>query len=232
MRIVELLGTTAADGSKAITSPTLGRPMRLVKVLWKNIDFAAGVDATIKAVGSESAANALGVAVASLDRTLLTLTNADADAWHEISGPDNIVDQQIRLNITSGGDGKKGGAILYLDEIASDSVQLSGDGAGGASEPLVVEYVPPTTFYHGQTNVTTAGTEVALAASQVLVEGIVTVKAKHANTGDIFVGKNPVTLSTGFVLDAGEQITLTVDNIADIFIDSSVNGEGVSYIAS
>ena len=95
-----------------------------------------------------------------------------------------------------------------------------------------MSYAPVTTFYHGQTNVTTAGTEVALGAAQPLAEGIVTIKAKHANTGWIYVGKNPVTLTTGFVLDAGEQITLTTDQLAEIYIDSSVNGEGVSWVAS
>lgn len=90
----------------------------------------------------------------------------------------------------------------------------------------------PTTFYHGQKTVTTAGTEVALAPSQPLMEGIITIKALHANTGWIYIGKDPVTSSTGFVLDAGERITLTTDNVADVFIDSSVNGEGVSWIAS
>jgi hypothetical protein len=104
--------------------------------------------------------------------------------------------------------------------------------ADGQVPVKLASSTPAATFYHGQTNVTTAGTEVALAASQALTEGIVTVKAKHANTGWIYVGKNPVTSSTGFVLDAGEQVTLTVDNINDVYIDSSVDVEGVSWLAS
>jgi hypothetical protein len=100
-----------------------------------------------------------------------------------------------------------------------------------AAAPLPITIAAPTTFYHGQTTVTTAGTEVALAASQAILSGV-TVKALHANTGWIYVGKNPVTSSTGFVLDAGESIFVEVDNINDIYIDSSVNGEGVSWVAS
>lgn len=88
----------------------------------------------------------------------------------------------------------------------------------------------PLTFYHGQKSVTTAGTEIALAAAQSIHH--VTVKAHHANTGFIYVGKNPVTSATGYVLDAGEQVFIEVDDLADVFIDSSVNGEGVSFIAS
>lgn len=89
----------------------------------------------------------------------------------------------------------------------------------------------PTTFYHGQTTVTTAGTEVALASSQALLSGV-TIKAMAGNTGFMYVGKNPVTSTTGFELDAGEQIFIETDNLADVYVDSSVNGEKVCYSAS
>jgi hypothetical protein len=89
----------------------------------------------------------------------------------------------------------------------------------------------PSTFYMGQNTVTSAGTEEALASSQTLTSGV-TVKALHANTGYIYVGTNPVTSTTGFVLDAGEQIFIEVDNLADVYIDCSVSGEGVSWLAS
>lgn len=89
----------------------------------------------------------------------------------------------------------------------------------------------PGTFYMGQKTVSSAGTEEALAGSQALLSGV-TVKALHGNTGWVYVGTNPVTSSTGFVLDAGEQIFIEVDNLADVYIDVSVNGEGVSYIGS
>lgn len=88
-------------------------------------------------------------------------------------------------------------------------------------------------WWHGQKAVATAGTEVALAASQALFVGQVTIKAWHANAGMIYVGKNPVTLSTGYVLDAGEVVTLcNVANLVDVYVDASVNGEGVSFVAS
>ena len=89
----------------------------------------------------------------------------------------------------------------------------------------------PTTIYHGQKTVTTAGTEVALASSQAILSGV-RIKALAANTGIIYVGANPVTSSTGFALAAGEEVFVEVANLATVYIDSSVNGEGVSYIAS
>jgi hypothetical protein len=81
----------------------------------------------------------------------------------------------------------------------------------------------------GQKTVTTAGTQVALASSQA-VKGV-TIKALHANTGMIYVGGSDVD-SGDFVLDAGEQIFLEIDNLATVWIDSGVNGEGVSFIAT
>lgn len=81
-----------------------------------------------------------------------------------------------------------------------------------------------------QRNVTTAGTEVPLSSSQILARNL-KIKAKHGNTGMIYVGANPVTSTTGYVLDAGEVLDLSsvgwVD-LSEIFIDSDTNGEGVS----
>ncbi len=94
-----------------------------------------------------------------------------------------------------------------------------------------VGYVdPPATVFHGQKNVTLAGTEETLAASQALTQGVL-VKAKLANTGNVYVGKNPVTSGTGFELDAGESVFVSVADITTVWIDVSVSGEGVSYLA-
>jgi len=105
----------------------------------------------------------------------------------------------------------------------------SEQGATVINNALDINQKPASSVISGQTAVTTAGTEVPLASSTAILS--VTVKAKHANTNMIYVGKNPVTSSTGFVLDAGEAVSMDVDNLADVYIDSDTNGEGVSYIA-
>jgi len=110
-------------------------------------------------------------------------------------------------------------------------VVLAAAGTTNIGDVDVLSVAIPTTVYHGQTNVTTAGTEVTLAASQAILDGV-WIKAKHANTGFIYVGINPVTSSTGYVLDNGESVFVRVANLNTIYIDSSVNGEGVSYIAT
>lgn len=79
--------------------------------------------------------------------------------------------------------------------------------------------------------VTTAGTDVVLAASTACK--MVFIQAQTDNTSAIAVGATGVdaTLATGtgIILYPGESITLAVDNLADVFIDSLVNGEGVRF---
>lgn len=119
------------------------------------------------------------------------------------------------------------GTMVVGNEAASGAYVRPGTSATWAISSVAI----PTTIYHGQKTVTTAGTEVALAASQALLSGV-RIKALAANTGIIYVGANPVTSTTGFALAAGEEVFVEVANLATVYIDSSVNGEGVSYIAS
>lgn len=90
--------------------------------------------------------------------------------------------------------------------------------------------LPPTPFT-GQQTVTTGGTRVALAPSQ-LISQYVLIKALAANTGIIYVGNSTVTTTTGFALAAGESVPVVVNNLSAVYLDTSVNGSGVSFIAS
>lgn len=85
------------------------------------------------------------------------------------------------------------------------------------------------TLSGGTKNVGTAGTAEVLASSTPCKR--VWIKASLDNTGNIFVGGSDVDKDTenGFPLDAGEVWPGTADNLADIFIDATVSGEGVSY---
>ena len=78
-------------------------------------------------------------------------------------------------------------------------------------------------------NVTTAGTRVQL--SSVACREI-TIIAKRANTGYIYVGGVTVSSTVyGAELEAKDSITIPVSNADEIYIDSSVSGEGISYVA-
>lgn len=84
---------------------------------------------------------------------------------------------------------------------------------------------------HGVKVVTTAGTDVVLSVSRNAKWVII--QAQTDNTGWIAVGAAGVDATeatgTGVLLDAGESVTLPADDLANIYIDSTVNGEGVRY---
>jgi len=80
--------------------------------------------------------------------------------------------------------------------------------------------------------VTTAGTAVALAASTACKKVIIT--AETDNTGLIVVGGSAVVaaLATrqGIPLYAGDSIEFEITDLASVYIDSTVNGDGVTFL--
>ena len=84
----------------------------------------------------------------------------------------------------------------------------------------------------GQKTVTTAGTAVALGSQDII--GSLMIKALDTNTGVVAVGNdgaNDVTVSNGLRLKAGDVIVFEyLGNLASLYLDSAVNGEGVSWI--
>ncbi len=99
------------------------------------------------------------------------------------------------------------------------------------SNPAPVKVYPHSNILHGIKTVTTAGTDVALAASTPCVK--VDIQAQTDNTGFIAVGAVGVDATeatgTGIELEAGDVYSLEIDNLADIYIDATVSGEGVRY---
>jgi hypothetical protein len=85
----------------------------------------------------------------------------------------------------------------------------------------------------GQKTVTTAGTAVAMSTGQV-INGPLMVKALDTNTGTVALGNDgadDVTVSNGIRLDAGDSVVFEfVGDLKSIWLDSAVNGEGVSWI--
>lgn len=86
----------------------------------------------------------------------------------------------------------------------------------------------------GRQVVTTAGTRVQLSTTQTSVLEV-TITAETDNTGYIVVGGATVvaSLSTrrGTPLSAGDSYTVAVNDLSDVYIDSTVNGDGVTYSA-
>lgn len=83
----------------------------------------------------------------------------------------------------------------------------------------------------GQITVTTAGT----AVQGTSVRGrVFAIQALPTNTGYIYVGTDSTNLdvssSTGYYLGAGASISFVADDLSEIWIDSSVNGEKVCWM--
>lgn len=125
---------------------------------------------------------------------------------------------------------KAAAASLSVTQSTEDAVVAA---ATNTKLDTVIAHVAPTTgLGDGVTVVTTAGTDVALAGSTACKW--VMIQSQTDNTSKIAVGVTGVdaTIATGdgILLDPGDAITLPIDNLADVFIDSLVNGEGVRYI--
>ena len=92
----------------------------------------------------------------------------------------------------------------------------------------------PTSIMDGRKAVTTAGTAVQLSSTSVPVYGVLLV-AETANTGTVVAGSTTVVASSstrqGVPLNKGDGIYLHVNNLNKVWLDSTVSGEGVTYVA-
>ena len=91
------------------------------------------------------------------------------------------------------------------------------------------------TLLSGEKTVTTAGTAVALASSRRVAA--VTIVAKDDNTGKVYVGGSDIASGTNNGLAPGDIVQVAADapgylDLADIFIDSDNNSEGVDFYAA
>lgn len=86
----------------------------------------------------------------------------------------------------------------------------------------------------GSKTVTTAATAEALASGTSTQFRALTIRAKPANTGQVYVGGADVASTTNAGLDAGEQLTLSSAygiHLDDVYLDVDTNGEGVDFWA-
>lgn len=126
IRAVYLYGTTDSSGDLTVTADVKATGL-LHAVEWIDGTLVDGVDAVISFTSSAS-----GVA-----RTVLTLTNADIDAWyfpreamHSNAGAAitydgtrpiyerAVVDGILKMVVADGGDTKVGGCIVYLETLS------------------------------------------------------------------------------------------------------------------
>lgn len=86
------------------------------------------------------------------------------------------------------------------------------------------------TLQGGAKTVTTAGTRVQLSSTSVPCIDLI-VQAKVGNTGRIYIAGSSVANdgSNGIYITAGLSLPLSVINLTQVYIDATVNGEGVSF---
>lgn len=130
-----------------------------------------------------------------------------------------------------------------LTTIDADTGTLAGTVSGSEVQVDVVAALPTGTnaigrtghditgIGHGVKTVTSAGTDEALAGSTACKR--VTIQAQTDNTSAIAIGGSgvdaTVATGTGILLYPGDVFELEIDNLADIYVDALVNGEGVRY---
>lgn len=118
MKEIRLIGTTSALGAATVTA-TAASFGRVYAVEWVDGSLVDGVDAVLKCTRTPSG----------VDNTLLTLTDANADAWHYVRAVSSnatggagalevcpVANGVLTLTIADGGDSKVGGCIVYLED--------------------------------------------------------------------------------------------------------------------
>lgn len=145
------------------------------------------------------------------------------------SGPDYVVVGTLQNcsseNVTVSG-------TVSVDNFPA-SVEISND-AGNAipiSGTVNIDSEVSTSFLHGQnTDIDSGADEQIVVASNPSKHGVI-VKALPGNNGTIYVGLAGVTTATGFPLDAGETVTIPVDDANKVYARSDINNQGLAWIA-
>ncbi len=115
-----------------------------------------------------------------------------------------------------------------IDWVELFKLQRQFGGAGWNNARLIIDIA--SAIGNGVKTVTTAGTAVQLSTTSRPCKEV-TLQAPMANTGAVAVGSSTVNATTGSgsLLYAGGSITLKIDNLNKLWLDSTVNGEGVGY---
>jgi hypothetical protein len=129
----------------------------------------------------------------------------------------------------------------YSVSMNVDSLSVSGTGLATSAKQdtgntslsnIDTNTALPTGISHGNKTVTTAGTDVALVGSSTPCKRV-TIQALTSNSGKIAIGGSGVDATiptgTGILLSAGESYSFDIDNLTDVYIDSTVSGEGVRF---
>ena len=115
-------------------------------------------------------------------------------------------------------------AIKTAVEIIDNAI------SGSEMQVDTVSTVQPAGFGSiGHGSNTDVGTSAEVLASTQACKHI-DIMAAIANSGIIYVGGSGVTAATGIGLYAGDVYSVDIDNVNDVYVVASVNGEDVQYV--
>jgi hypothetical protein len=210
------------------------------KIIWNNFNVEFWI-------GSNKIAT-LNAGLAPHYPLSLYVKNADADALElvYIEVRNGIIYGTTHINADVSidpGDIEIGAVELKNSSDDTRAIINAANTARGATNPVVltqlidasgnvnrVDVGAPSTLTAGEKTVTTSGTAEALGASLAIKS--IYIRAKTANTGNVYVGDSNVdkTTSQQIILNAGSAVSMDIANRASIYIDADVNLEGVDYL--
>lgn len=110
-------------------------------------------------------------------------------------------------------------------------MEKSGQATENTLDDLKILTAGGDTLDEGRKVVAAAGTAVVLGVSTTIKEVLIT--SELNNTGVMCVGGSGVIAAEstreGTPLEAGESMRIVTSNLANVYIDSTVNGDGVTY---
>ena len=115
-----------------------------------------------------------------------------------------------------------------MANIGVSSIKLidsDGDALDDGSGKLNVS-ASYSTIASGQND--TVGTSAEVLTSSTPCKHV-DLMASVSNTGIIYVGGSGVTASTGIALYSGDVYSLDIDNLNDIYVVATVNGENIQF---
>jgi len=98
--------------------------------------------------------------------------------------------------------------------------------AGAAIDIGDVEILGHSSIASGQND--TVGTSAEVLTTSTACKHV-DIMAAVANTGIIYVGGSGVTAATGIALYAGDVYSIAIDNLNDVYVIATVDGENVQY---
>jgi hypothetical protein len=168
-------------------------------------------------------------------QNILARGKTSAGAEHSV-----LVNSDGKVYVIIDGTDLEIGAMEIKDATTDTRLIVNSDGSintsfGALSSTTDSISVPaPTAITDGNKTVTTAGTAVRLVASTTASREV-TITALLANTGLISVGGSTTTPSgtvRGVILAAGDSYTIAINDLYKVYINSTVNSEGVSFTAT